>query len=477
MAKAHGNFIGGEWLAAGDIQPNLNPSDLSAPIGHYARGDASQARDAVAAARAAFPAWAARSPQDRADILDRAGTLILERREALGRLLSSEEGKVLAEGIGEVVRAGHIFKFMAGEALRLTGERLASTRVGVDVEITREPVGVFALITPWNFPIAIPSWKAAPALAFGNTVVLKPADATPGSAWALADILAEAGLPAGCFNLVMGPGRIIGDALVNDPSVDGVSFTGSVATGRAVAAKCAGLGKRVQCEMGGKNPLVVLDDADLDKAVNVALTGSFYSTGQRCTASSRLIVTDGVHDRFVAALTEAMAGLRIGHALDPSSEIGPVADRAQFDKDLDYIRVAADEGGRVVGGAAVRRETEGLFLEPALVLDTTPEMRINREEVFGPVAGVIRVRDYDQALHVANDTEFGLSAGICTESLSKARHFLRHAQAGMVMVNVPTAGVDAHVPFGGRKASSFGPREQGSYAREFYTTVKTGYIG
>ena len=473
----HLNFIGGEWMHGSGGAVNLNPSDLDNAVGEYARGDAAQAALAVDAARVAFPAWAMRSPQDRADILDRAGTLILERREALGRLLASEEGKILPEAVGEVVRAGHIFKFMAGEALRLTGERMASTRVGVDIEITREPVGVFALITPWNFPIAIPAWKAAPAMAFGNVVILKPADATPGCAWALAEILAEAGVPAGVFNLVMGPGRVIGDALVDHPGVDGVSFTGSVATGRAVASKCAALGKRVQCEMGGKNPLVVLDDADMGKAVNAALNGSFFSTGQRCTASSRLIVTAGIHDRFVAALTDAMKALKVGPALDPASQIGPVADQAQFDKDRDYIRIAAEEGGRVIGGEVVTADTRGLFLAPALVLDTTPEMRINREEVFGPVAGVIRVADYEEALAVANATEFGLSAGICTESLTKARHFLRHAEAGMVMVNLPTAGVDAHAPFGGRKASSFGPREQGSYAREFYTTVKTGYVG
>jgi len=477
VSSVHGNFIGGEWSVVHDAAPNLNPSELDTPVGQYARGGIEDAREAVAAARAAFPAWSMRSPQDRSDVLDRAGTLVLERREVLGRLLSSEEGKTLAEGIGEVVRAGHILKFMAGEAMRLTGERIASTRPGVDVEITREPVGVFALITPWNFPIAIPVWKAAPAIAFGNCVILKPADATPGCAWALAEILAEAGLPGGVFNLVMGPGRVVGDALINDPGVDGVSFTGSVGTGRAIAAKCAGLGKRVQCEMGGKNPLVVLEDADLNKAVNAALNGAFFSTGQRCTASSRLIVTEGIHDRFVAALTEAMSALKIGHALDPATQIGPVVDQAQFDKDREYIEIAAAEGGRVVGGAVVEAATRGLFLQPALVVDTTPAMRINREEVFGPVASVIRTRDYDEALHIANDTEFGLSSGICTESLSKARHFLRHAQAGMVMVNLPTAGVDPHVPFGGRKGSSFGPREQGSYAREFYTVVKTGYVG
>ena len=477
MIRVHPNLIGGEWITGQGSAPNYNPSNLDEPVGDYACGGAEDATAAVAAARTAFPAWSMRSPQDRADVLDRAGTLVLDRREALGRLLSSEEGKTLAEGIGEVVRAGHILKFMAGEALRLTGERIASTRPGVDVEITREPVGVFALITPWNFPMAIPVWKAAPAIAFGNCVVLKPAEATPGCAHALAEILMEAGLPAGVFNLVMGPGRVVGDALINDPGIDGVSFTGSVGTGRAIAARCAGLGKRVQCEMGGKNPLVVLDDADLPKAVNAALNGAFFSTGQRCTASSRLIVTEGVHDRFVAALSEAMLALKVGHALDPATQIGPVVDQGQYDKDREFIQIAAAEGGRILGGSVVPADTRGYFLQPALVVGTEPGMRINREEVFGPVASVLRARDYEHALQLANDSEFGLSAGICTESLSRARHFLRHAQAGMVMVNLPTAGVDPHVPFGGRKGSSFGPREQGSYAREFYTVVKTGYIG
>jgi aldehyde dehydrogenase (NAD+) len=472
----HANLIGGEWLG-GDAAPNINPSDVTETVGLYAQADATLAGQAVDAAADAFPAWSNASPQVRFDLLDRAGTLILERRQRLGELLSREEGKTLVEGLGEVVRAGQIFKFFAGEALRMTGDLVRSVRPGVDVEVSREPVGVCCLITPWNFPVAIPAWKVAPALAFGNTVVLKPAELTPGCAWALVDILREAGAPPGVVNLVMGRGAVTGDALIGSDRTDAVSFTGSVATGRRIAARCAELGKRVQCEMGGKNPLVVLDDADLDVAVAAAANGAFFSTGQRCTASSRLIVTDGIYDAFVAALTARMRAFRVGHALDPDSEIGPVVDERQLRQDLDYLEIGRGEGARLVGGERLRRATEGFYLEPALLLDTTARMRVNQEEIFGPVASVIRVSGPDEALAVANDTPFGLSAGVCTTSLAQARRFKRELRAGMVMVNLPTAGVDYHVPFGGSRASSFGPREQGSYAREFYTLVKTSYVG
>ncbi|MEI6418443.1 MAG: aldehyde dehydrogenase family protein [Sphingomonadales bacterium] len=470
------HLIGGEWRGSAD-QPIENPSDLDQPMGFSAAGGSADIADAIAAARAAFPQWAMASPQLRSDILDKAGSLVLARAADLGRILALEEGKTLAEAMGEATRAGQILKFFAGEALRLTGERVASTRPGVDVEITREPLGVIGLITPWNFPIAIPAWKLAPAIAFGNCVVLKPAELTPATAAALVAILVEAGLPAGVVNLVLGPGRVIGQALVDSPDVDGISFTGSVPTGRAIAAACAARGKPVQCEMGGKNPMLVLADADIDKAVAACLNGAFFATGQRCTASSRLIVERGVHDQFVDRLTKAMAALTIGPALDPASQIGPVVDAGQFAKDCAHVEGARQDGVDVFGGARVDCATRGHFLAPALAIATRPDMAINREEVFGPVASTIIADDYDHGLALANDTEFGLSAGICTQSLARARHFLRHAQAGMVMVNLPTAGVDPHVPFGGRKASSFGPREQGSYARQFYTVVKTGYIG
>jgi aldehyde dehydrogenase (NAD+) len=470
------NLIGGEWIEGPDVNRDLNPSDLTDVVGEYARADAAQARAAIAAARAALPAWAGGSIQARADVLDRAGSEILARREELGQLLSREEGKTLAEGIGEAGRAGQIFKFYAGEAVRIGGERLPSVRPGIDVEITREPLGVVALITPWNFPLAIPAWKIAPALAYGNAVVFKPADLVPGSAWALADVLARAGVPAGVFNLAMGRGAAVGETLITSPDVDGISFTGSVETGRAIARKAAERLARVQLEMGGKNPLVVLDDADLGIAVNCAVQGAFYSTGQRCTASSRLIVTDGIHDRFVAAMVERMKALKVDDALKPGTDIGPVVDRSQLDQDLFYLELGKREGARLQwGGERLARERDGFYLSPALFTETTNAMRLNREEVFGPVASVVRARGYEEALEIANDTVFGLSAGIVTSSLKHASHFKRHAQVGMVMVNLPTAGVDYHVPFGGRKGSNYGPREQGAYAREFYTAVKTAY--
>jgi acyl-CoA reductase-like NAD-dependent aldehyde dehydrogenase len=472
------NFIGGEWVPAQEMAPDLNPSNTKDVVGEFPRAGAADFERAVAAAKAAFPAWSRSSIQERHDILKRVGDEILARKEELGRLLSREEGKTLAEGIGETVRAAQIFLFFAGECVRLAGEKLASVRPGVDVELTREPMGVVGLITPWNFPIAIPAWKIAPALAYGNCVVFKPADLVPATAHALSEIIIKAGLPAGVFNLVMGRGSVAGDVLINHPDVAAISFTGSVPTGRRVAAQCVAATpmKKVQLEMGGKNPLVVLDDADLKIAVECAINGAFFSTGQRCTASSRLIVTDGIHDRFVEAMTQRMKGLVIGDALDPRTHIGPVVDQNQLDQDLSYIGIGKDEGAKLVaGGELLNRDTPGYYLAPALFTEVDRGMRISREEIFGPVATVTRARSYEEALELANDTEFGLASGICTTSLKHASHFKRNAEAGMVMVNLPTAGVDYHVPFGGRKASSYGPREQGRYAQEFYTTVKTAY--
>lgn len=473
----HANLIAGEWVLGSDASKNINPSNLADIVGEYTRADAAQADIAIAAAKAAFPKWSLSTPQERADLLDKVGSAILAQREDLGRLLSREEGKTLPEGIGEATRAGHIFKFFAGEALRISGDKVASVRPGIDIEVTREPVGVVALITPWNFPIAIPAWKIAPALAYGNTVVFKPADLVPGCGWALAKIIADAGAPAGVFNLVMGRGSVVGEAFVSSLDVAAISFTGSVGTGRAIAKRCVEGGKKVQLEMGGKNPLVILDDADLKVAVESAINGAFFSTGQRCTASSRLIVTKGIHDRFVEAMIERMKGLVIGDALKAGVHIGPVVDQSQLNQDLFYIEEAKKEGGKLAfGGNRLERETPGFYLEPALFTETVNTMRINREEVFGPVASVIAVKDYDEALAVANDTEFGLVGGICTTSLKYASHFRKAAQTGMVMVNLPTAGVDYHVPFGGRKGSSYGAREQGRYAQEFFTTVKTAYV-
>ena len=472
----HAHYIAGEWVAGNGSTPNINPSNLDDVLGEYALGDAAQVDAAVGAARAAFAAWSISGVQMRADALDKIGTEILARREELGRLLAREEGKTLPEAMGEATRAGHIFKFFAGECLRLSGDTLPSVRPGIGVEVTREPLGVIGLITPWNFPIAIPAWKIAPALAYGNCVVIKPADLVPGCAWALAEIISRSGIPPGVFNLVMGQGRSVGEALVNHPGVDGISFTGSQSVGQRIAATCVAQHKKVQLEMGGKNPQVVLDDADLKQAVELCAQSAFFSTGQRCTASSRIIVTQGIYPAFIEALQARVAALKVDNALMAGTEIGPVVSEAQLAQDLSYVAIAQSEGGRLLcGGQRLERATPGFYLAPALITETTPGMRINREEVFGPVASVIQVRDYDEALAVANDTPFGLSAGIATTSLKHASHFKRHAQAGMVMVNLPTAGVDYHVPFGGRKGSSYGAREQGRYAAEFFTTVKTAY--
>jgi aldehyde dehydrogenase (NAD+) len=473
------NFIGGDWVDATDGVDNVNPSDTNDVIGVFARADAAQVDGAVAAARDAFPSWSRSTPQVRHDILKRASDEVFSRTAELGRILSREEGKTLAEGVGEATRAAQVLDFFAGECLRLGGEAVPSVRPGVGVEVTREAVGVVGMITPWNFPIAIPAWKIAPALAWGNTVVFKPAELVPHSAWMLVDILNRAGLPPGVLNLVMGKGSVVGQRLVEHPDVAAITFTGSVGTGRGVAAGCvasAPVMKKVQLEMGGKNPFVVLDDADLTVAVDCALNGAFFSTGQRCTASSRLIVTEGIHDRFVAALTERLKALRVGPALDETSQMGPVVDQGQLDTDERYIGIGRDEGATLHwGGERMNGPFPGFYLRPALFTNVDNAMRIAREEIFGPVAAVIRVKDYDEALAVANDTDFGLSSGIATTSLKYASDFKRNSQAGMVMVNLPTAGVDYHVPFGGRKGSSYGPREQGRYASEFYSVVKTAY--
>ncbi|MBN5495453.1 aldehyde dehydrogenase family protein [Pseudomonas aeruginosa] len=478
-SRIKSSFVNGVFIEPrGDEQvlENSNPSDPRDVVDRFARADAQLTHAAVEAANAAAPAWAASNPQFRADVLDRIGSEILERREELARLLAREEGKVVREALGEVDRAGRSFKFYAQEALRASGEKYDSVRPGVGIDTSRQPVGVVGIISPWNFPIAIPAWKIAPALCFGNCVVFKPAELVPSSAWALAEIISRSGLPAGVFNLLIGPGRSVGDALMRHPLVKAISFTGSEQTGRQIAAIAVERMAKVQLEMGGKNPLIVLDDADMEVALDVAIQGSFFSTGQRCTASSRLIVTEGIYPEFVARLVERTRALTVGDALDASTDIGPVADAKQLEVDLDFIQSGLAEGATLAcGGERLVRDGGGYFLQPALFLDVKPEMRIYREEIFGPVLSVLKVRNYEEAFAAAEDTPFGLSAGIVTTSLKYAEHFKRNSSAGMVMVNLPTAGVDYHVPFGGNRGSSYGPREQGTHAREFFTKVKTSY--
>ena len=344
MAELHANLIDGEWVE-GEGVPNRNPSNTDDVVGTYARARAAEAQHAIAAAKAAFPKWSRSGLLERHAVLKKTADEISSRKEELGRLLSREEGKTLPEGTGEVVRAAQIFDFFAGEALRLSGEILPSVRPGVGVEITREPIGVVGLITPWNFPIAIPAWKIAPALLYGNTVVFKPADLVPGSSWAIVDILHRAGLPRGVLNLVMGKGSTVGQAMLDSPDVDAISFTGSVATGKRVAQASLEHMRKIQLEMGGKNPLVVLDDADLGIAVDCAVNGAFFSTGQRCTASSRIIVTEGIHDRFVAAVTEKLQTLVVDDALKTGTHIGPVVDESQLQRGGGETRFRRRAGG------------------------------------------------------------------------------------------------------------------------------------
>ncbi len=475
MRDLYRNLIDGEWVG-GDALANTSPSDTNDVIGEFVRASKADAQAAIAAAKAAFPSWSRSGLLERHAILRKTSDEILARKEELGTLLAREEGKTLAEAIGETVRAAQVFDFFAGEALRLTGEAIASTRPGVTVEVTREPVGVVGIITPWNFPIAIPAWKIAPALCYGNTIVFKPAELVPGSAWAIVEILHRAGLPNGVLNLVMGKGSVVGQAMLDSPDVNAITFTGSTETGKRVAVASVEHMRKFQLEMGGKNPLIVLDDAELGVAVDCAVNGAFFSTGQRCTASSRFIVQESIHDSFVDAVTERLKSLSVDNALKAGVHIGPVVDASQLEQDQNYIALGREEGANLAfGGERLNRETPGFYLQPALFTEATNQMRISREEIFGPVAAVIRVKDYEEALAVANDTPFGLSAGICTTSLKHATHYKRNAEAGMVMVNLPTAGVDFHVPFGGRKGSSYGPREQGRYAAEFFTTLKTAY--
>ena len=468
------SVIGGDLVSGSQERPNVNPSDTSDVVAVASIVDGSAALDAMKAAKSAFPSWASTTPWQRAEILDRAGTEVMARADELGDLLAREEGKTYVEARGEVVRAGQILKYFAGVALQPHGLALDSVRPGIDVTVTREPVGAVAIITPWNFPIAIPAWKIAPALAFGNTVVFKPADLVPGSAWELVDILNRAGLPAGVLNLVLGRGSHVGPVLTAE--ADAVTFTGSVDTGKGILAETAARGRKVQLELGGKNPLVVTGQADLALAVECAMQGGFGSTGQRCTASSVLVVTSDIHDAFIDAMKARMDTWTVGDARGAGTDMGPVVDDSQLEQDVSYIDIAKHQGAHVIGGERLDAQTDGYYLAPALVVGTSVTDRINCEEVFGPVMSVIKVDTYADALEAANSSTMNLSAGICTRDLAEAAHFKRHSKAGMVMVNLPTAGVDFHVPFGGRGDSSYGPREQGTAAVDFFTVSKTSYV-
>ncbi|MBE8606143.1 aldehyde dehydrogenase family protein [Vibrio sp. OPT10] len=469
-------YIGGEWQAGVSTVANINPSDISENIGNFAQASAEQVQQAISAAKHAQPEWEKTPIERKQAVLQAIGNELIARCDELGTLLSREEGKPFAEGRGEIYRAGQFFQYFAAEVLRQIGDNAESVRPGVSVEVTREAVGVIGIISPWNFPTATAAWKIAPALAFGNSVIWKPANLTPASAVALTEIIHRQGMPAGTFNLVLGSGSKVGDALINSKEVNGVSFTGSVDTGRKVAAATAPNFVRCQLEMGSKNALVIADDADIQTAVDATIAGSFSGAGQKCTASSRLVVMDSIHDQYVEALIKRMSELKVGHALEEGVFMGPVVDGNQLEANLGWVEKARQSGGELAfGGERLSRKHEGFYMSPTLFLNTKNDWEVNQEEVFAPMASVIRVADLEEAIATTNDTRFGLTGGIITQSLRTSAMFKQQAQTGCVMVNLPTAGTDYHVPFGGRKESSFGPREQGQYAKEFYTVVKTAY--
>lgn len=473
------SYIAGEWLSSDTQLENRNPSDTNDVIGLYDQADQAQLDKALDAARSAQQQWEHVGLEQRQTILHAIGEELMSRAQELGELLSREEGKPLAEGKGEVYRAGQFFTYYAAEVLRQMGDLADSVRPGVEVLVQREPVGVVAIISPWNFPTATAVWKIAPALAFGNAVIWKPANLVPASAVALAQIIekqVEKGMPKGLFNLVLGSGREIGQRLVESSAIDAISFTGSVEVGKSIASAAIQNLTKVQMEMGSKNALVVMDDADMDTAVACALNGAFGSTGQKCTASSRLVVHQSVHDEFVSRLVKGANEMVVGHALEEGTQMGPVVSEAQLKQNMDYVELARQEGAELAcGGDRLELKTPGYYMRPTVYINTNNAMRINREEIFAPLTCVIKVDSYDEALEVVNDTDFGLTSGIITQSLARSSHFRRHAKTGCVMINLPTAGTDYHVPFGGRGNSSYGPREQGQYAAEFYTIVKTTY--
>lgn len=477
MAALGQNFIGGQWVDGVSTIENRNPSDISDVIGHYAQASTAHLDQALEAAQQAQKIWAKSGLEKRYSVLMAIGEELIARSAELGELLAREEGKPKAEGKGEVYRAGQFFTYYAAEALRQIGDTADSVRDGIEIDVRREPLGVVGIISPWNFPTATAVWKIAPALAFGNAVVWKPANLVPASAVAFAQIIAKQDIPAGLFNLVMGPGGSIGQHLAESPMVNAISFTGSVPVGQQIAAACITNFTKIQLEMGSKNALAVMDDADMDTAVAAALGGAFGGTGQKCTASSRLVVHSALHDEFVERLVAGAKAMVVDHALKDGTQLGPVVSEQQLNENLANVELGKREGGELLcGGERVERDTEGYYMTPGVFVGTQNSWQVNREELFAPLACVIKVDSYDEALATVNDTRFGLTAGIITKSLARATHFRRNAESGCVMVNLPTAGTDYHVPFGGRGQSSYGPREQGAYAQEFYTTVKTAYI-
>ena len=472
------NLINGEWVAAGDGAPlaDENPAHKGEISGYLPPPTNAETRRASAAARAAQPGWAALPGPARGVILDKAARILDARLDEFAAILTREEGKTRAEAVVEVSRARDIFRFFGGEGWRIGGDVLPSNTGGELLYTTREPLGVVALVTPWNFPIAIPAWKMAPALIYGNAVVFKPASLAPQSGLILAEVLTEAGLPPGVLNFVTGSGRNVGDELVSSPHVQGISFTGSYSVGVGIYEKAIKNLTRVQLEMGGKNPMIVLNDADVNLAVKLAVAGGFGLTGQACTATSRVIVEQGIADAFAAALSDAARSLKVGDGLEAGVQMGPAVSDDQLQTDLEYIGIGQNEGAKLLAGGA-QASDQGHFMTPTVFDFVEPMMRIAQEEIFGPVIGIIRARDFDHAIETANNIGFGLSAGIVTNNLQRAFNFADRIDAGVVKINSPTTGLALQAPFGGFKHSSANTfKEQGQAAIEFYTRTKTVYV-
>lgn len=480
--KEYKNLIGGEWVASrsGETYEDRNPADTGEVVGRFQRSAPEDIREAVRAAREAFPAWAATPVPERGRILHRVAARLEEQKEELASILTREEGKTLAESRGEVQRAVDIFRFF-GSLTHQDGETIHSSDPDMLLFTYREPLGVVGIITPWNFPIAIPAWKIAPALISGNTVVFKPAELTPLIGIRLMEALQDSGIPKGVVNVVSGRGSVVGEELVTHPEVSAVSFTGSYEIGARISQNAAASLKRTQLEMGGKNPLIVLEDADLESAVEITARGGFGVTGQACTATSRAIVVKDVLKPFVEKLVERAGQVRVGNGLDPNVAMGPAVSDEQLQKDLEYIQIGRREGAKLACGGNQLKDGEyskGYFIEAAVFTEVTPEMRIAQEEIFGPVISVIEAADFEQALEIANRSVYGLTAGICTRDLERAHDFVKRAQAGVIKVNRPTVGLELQAPFGGMKHSSSETfREQGRDAIQFYTRVKTAYVG
>ena len=479
MANTYPNYINGEWRTPLATFENRNPANTDEVVGLFAKGTFADMREACESAQNALAGWANMPAPARGALLFKVADILESKFNQLGEEMTREEGKTLPEAKGEVRRAINIFRYFGGEGSRMPGMLVPSERDRVHMFAIRKPIGVVGLIAPWNFPIAIPAWKLAPALICGNTVVLKPASAAPLSSWRIVEACHEAGIPKGVVNFVAGSGGELGNAMLEAPELKAISFTGSCSVGNWLYGEAAKRRLRIQLEMGGKNPTIVLGDADFNSAVENVVNAAFFSTGQKCTATSRAIVEDSIYDEFVAALVARTKKLKVGNGMEPGIDIGPAVDQSQLETNLEYIEIGRQEAGEpLCGGYRLTGEgyDKGYFVAPTIFADVSEHMRIAQEEIFGPVLAVMRARNFEDAMRIANNIPFGLSASIQTTNVSRVFEYVYRMEAGLLTVNLPSAGVEYQLPFGGTKESSFGPKEQGPAAMEFYSDYKTVYL-